>query len=126
MRFNKAQLNYSLLKKLAPVAGTPSLATVERDFERPWLDHAPGWLGSYMHPADNMPDYGRDMSSEIGVASLMLQLNFSDQQKEKLLVRFVQFGIDCHGIITAGGVHNWEPDGGHADARHKRLPDQGR
>jgi hypothetical protein len=117
IKFNSSQLKYSLLGNLAPVQSTPSLASIERDFERPWIDHASGWLGRYMHPSDNMPDYGRDMSSEIGVASLMLHLNFTDQQKKALLVRFVQLGIDSHGIIEAGARRCWEPDGGHASGR---------
>jgi hypothetical protein len=113
VRFDKSQLAYSFLGKLPPVPATPSLASIERDFERPWIDHTPGWLGRYLHPADNMPDYGRDLASEVGAGALMLHLSFSDQQKERLLVRYVQLGIDCQGIVDAGGRNHWEPAGGH-------------
>ncbi|MCF7981088.1 MAG: right-handed parallel beta-helix repeat-containing protein, partial [Pseudomonadales bacterium] len=117
IKFNKNQLDYSILAKLSPVSGTPSLASVERYFERPWIDHANGWLGRYMHPAENMPDYGREISLNAGTGSLVLNLNFSDAQKEKLLIRYVQLGIDLFGIVQDGGTNCWEPDGGHASGR---------
>jgi len=123
IRFNKNQLNYSLLKKLAPVANTPRLKqragdaqadSVERMFERPWLDHIPLYsgLGRSHHPKDNMIDYGREMSTQVGIASLMLNLNFSNQEKEALLIRFVQLGIDYYGVIQEGGRENWMGAGG--------------
>ena len=117
IRYNKSQLKYSLLENFAPVSYTPTLATIEQEFERPWIDHRGTAGGRYYHPADNMPDYGRDMSRAIGDAALMLHLNFTNQQKEKLLIRFVQLGIDLYGIVAAGGTENWEPDGGHASGR---------
>ncbi|MDO8301779.1 MAG: hypothetical protein Q7T18_00910, partial [Sedimentisphaerales bacterium] len=117
VRYNKSQLKYSLLEKFTPVDKTPALATIEQQFEKPWIDHRGTAGGRYYHPVDNMSDYGRDMSRAIGDAALMLHLNFTDQQKEKLLVRYVQLGIDLYGIVAAGGTKNWEPDGGHASGR---------
>jgi hypothetical protein len=64
-----------------------------------------------------MPDYGRDLASEVGAGALMLHLSFSDQQKERLLIRYVQLGIDCQGIVDAGGRNHWEPAGGHGSGR---------
>jgi hypothetical protein len=117
IRFNKEQLDYSLLANLRPVPGTPGLAEVERYFERPWIDHVPLWPARALHPTDNMPDYGREMSTQVGIGALMLQLNFSNTQKEKLLVRYVQLGIDFYGIIKDGGERNWAANGGHASGR---------
>ena len=115
IKYNKGQLNYSLLKSLAPVSGTPALADEERAFERPWIDHIGGWVGRYHHPADNMPDYGQYLSIAIGDGALMLNLNFTNAQKEKLLIGFVQVGIDFYGIAQAGGT--WPADGGHCMGR---------
>jgi hypothetical protein len=117
IRYDKSQLKYSLLKKLAPVGSTPSLTSVEQQFERPWIDHRGTAGGRYYHPTDNMPDYGREIATAVGEGALMLQLDFTDQQKETLLVRYVQLGIDLYGIVAAGGTKNWEPDGGHASGR---------
>ena len=115
--FNENQLDYSLLASLRPVSGMPELSEVERYFERPWLDHVPGWMGGAHHPIDNLPDYGREIATQIGTGALMLHLDFSNQQKRNLLVRFVQLGIDLHGVIQDGGTENWVNNGGHANGR---------
>jgi hypothetical protein len=117
IRFNKEQLDYSLLASLKPVPGCPGLAEVERYFERPWIDHVPSWLATSLHPVDNMPFYGREIATQIGVGALVLHLNFSNTQKEKLLIRFVQLGIDLYGIVRDGGENNWIANGGHASGR---------
>jgi hypothetical protein len=102
---------------LAPVAETPGMATVERYFERPWIDHVPGWTGGFIHPVNNMPNYGREIASEIGEGALMFHLNFTNTQKETLLIRYVQLGIDLYGIVMDGGESNWPANGGHASGR---------
>jgi len=117
IHFNKEQLDYSLLASLKPVPGTPRLTEVEQYFERPWIDHIPLWPATALHPIDNMPPYGREISTQIGVGALMLHLNFSNAQKEKLLVRYVQLGIDLYGIVQDGGEKNWTGMGGHASGR---------
>jgi len=120
IKFNKNQINYSLFSSLTPAASMPSLASVERIFERPWLDHVPGWSARYIHPIDNMNNYGREISVDIGTGALTLNLNYSDAQKETLAIRYIQLGLDLHGIVEAGGTSNWYPDGGHASGR--KLP----
>jgi len=117
IKFNKNDLQYNLLKKLPKVPLTPELALFEQYFERPWLDHVPNWVARYLHPAENMPDYGREISTKIGEAALILHLNFTNEQKETLLIRYVQLGIDLFGIIKDGGKDNWLPSGGHTHGR---------
>lgn len=117
IRHYRQELRFDRLASLAPVAATPALEDVERYFERPWLDHVPNWTGGFHHPADNMPDYGREIADQVGIGALMLQLDFSDQAKETLLIRYVQLGIDLFGIVLDGGQDNWTPDGGHASGR---------
>ena len=112
IRFNTSQLDYTLLASLKPVPGAPSLASVERYFERPWLDHIPGWLGRSHHPLDNMEDYDRDICTREGIGALMLHLNFENQRKETLLIRYTQVGIDLYGVIQDGGNENWLQDSG--------------
>ena len=117
VRFNKSQINQALLAQISPVSSTPDWATVERYFERPWIDHVPNWLSRYQHPTENMPDYGREMSTQVGEGALMLQLDFPYAQKETLLVRTIQLGIDWFGVVQDGGENNWPPNGGHASGR---------
>ena len=112
IRFNSSQLDYTLLVSLKPVPGVPSLTSVERYFERPWLDHIPGWMGRSHHPLDNMEDYDRDICTREGIGALMLHLNFTNQQKRTLFVRFVQVGLDNYGVIQDGGRENWRQDSG--------------
>lgn len=115
IRWRVGQLDTSRLLRLAPQGAVPAWSEVEGWFERVWLDHSHGWLGRFMHPEQNMPDYGRDMSHQIGVAALMLHLDVPPSQKRDLLVRIVQLGIDFYGIAEAGG--RWPSDGGHSSGR---------
>lgn len=117
VKFNIEQLNYDILNTLEPVENTLNMEDVASYFERPWIDHLPGWAGSDCHPYDNMPYYGREISHQIGEAALMLHLNFSNSEKEKLLIGYTQFGIDMFGIIKSGGLVNWVNDGGIASGR---------
>lgn len=106
IRFNIDKLDYSLLAKLKPVPTVPGLAKVERYFERSWIDHVPGWTGRYHHPKENMPDYYREISMQVGIGALMLHLNFSNQTKETLLIRYVQLGIDFYGTVKDGSIQD--------------------
>ena len=115
IKHNKSQLNYSTLKNLTAVTGTPVMATVAGQFERPWLDHKNSWAARFQHPSDNMPDYGQTMSMQIGDAALLLNLNYTNSDKEDLLVGLVQVGIDFYGIAEAGGY--WPADGGQCVGR---------
>jgi len=115
IQYNVSDLDYSMLRSLAPVASTPDLSTVERMVERPWIDFVSGWTSRMIHPRDNMPDYGRDLAEEASICALMLHLNFTNTQKETLLIRFIQLGLDINGIIANGG--SYPPEGGHCHGR---------
>ncbi len=117
VKFNKSALDYSLLQKLSPVSGTPTLADVTAQFAAPWIEHDGGWTATALRPAANMPNYGREMHTAIGTAALMLHLNFTDAQKEKLLIGFVQCGIDLYAVATNGGNGNWVGEGGQGGGR---------
>lgn len=116
VRWNKSQLDYSKLKKLAPVPSTPALGTVETWFEKAHIALTPMWVGTYLHTVtgDN-PGYGREISHKCGAGALLLNLNYSNAQKETLLVRMVQRGIDIYGIRAQGS--GWWADGGHHHGR---------
>ena len=88
--------------------------------ERPWLDHVNGWTGREFHPDLAMPDYGRDMSSLLGIAMVLL-VGSSDVDgptttaRATLRIRLAQIGLDFFGILKAGGL--WQANGGHASGR---------
>ncbi|HOO71364.1 MAG TPA: hypothetical protein PK926_06340 [Spirochaetota bacterium] len=100
-----------------PDEGAPEISDVAGLFERPWIDHVPNWMGRCIHPSDNMPDYGREIATEVSIGALMLHLNIPLEDKMALLVRYVQLGIDLYGVIEDGGEENWVPNGGHASGR---------
>jgi hypothetical protein len=77
----------------------------------------PGWGARFHHPTQNMSAYGREISSDVSAGALMLHTNLTNAQKETLLIRYVQTGIDLYGIVNNGGYRNWSPDGGHASGR---------
>ena len=112
IKYTKNQLRYNLLGRIEPVASTPKLSTVEDMFSRVWLNHVTGWTNGAINPAENMPWYGNHMAGQIGIASLMLSLNFTDEEKETLLIRLVQVGIDAYRNMQLG-LPGWPGAGGH-------------
>ena len=120
IRFNESQLDYSLLARLAIPPGVgpiTSLKEAERMFERPWLDHVPLWVNNYLHPSENMPDYGREIVDNVSVGAILLHLDFPPSQKRTLLVRYVQLGIDNYGVAMDDGHSVWPPSAGHMSGR---------
>jgi hypothetical protein len=82
-------------------------------FQRPWLDVC---FFGFDAPIDYMPNYGREVSRAVGVTSLVLLLDFPKERKERLLINFVQYGIDLWGIVRAGH-RGWPALGGHGSGR---------
>ena len=116
VRFRESQLDYGVLASVAPASGAPNLTQIADRFQRVWLDHCSSWTSRFMHPIQNMPDYGRDFTSLLSTGFLMAQLNnYSPAQKRNLVVRLVQIGIDFHGNVLNGG--SWEGVGGQGSGR---------
>lgn len=115
IRHREADLDYTLLGNLAPTSSTPPIDDTANQFQRMWLDHTPGWVSRFMHPVENMPDYGRDFTSLFGTGALQLQLNYTNVQKRDLLVRLVQIGLDFWGNVENGCY--WEGVGGQGSGR---------
>ena len=111
----KSKLRWDLLPALKPVASTPDWATMERIFERPWLDHTYSWYNQYMLPGENGPNYGREFARLSSIAALMVMLDVPRERRETLLVRYVQLGIDLAGVAQTG--RQWFSDGGHWQGR---------
>ncbi|MFK7741227.1 MAG: hypothetical protein AB8H80_12985 [Planctomycetota bacterium] len=118
VRFDVQMLDLSVLPEVTPPAARPDLLLMAANFERPWLDHAPGWGSRYMHPVDNMPDYGRDLAALYNEAALMCLTTGPDTEKRELAMRLVQIGIDFFGNVEGGAF--WEGTGGHGSGR--KLP----
>ena len=108
-------LRWDLLPKLTPIGDAPAWEQWERYLQRPWLDHVSSWLYQVTGPSENQPSYGREFSRVVSMASLMLMLDAPKERKEKLMIGFVQLGIDLHGLTQCG--RQWPGDGGHWSGR---------
>ena len=106
-----SELQTNLLPSLAPVANMPSLATVESEFSRVWLDHKTGMTGRAIHPLDNMEDYGAEIGWDIHEGALRLMLNEPLSAKMPALIKYVQTGIDQYYMFNIG--QTWPDGDGH-------------
>lgn len=118
LRYRAADLDFSHFQSVAAVGDMPLIEALAERFEGLWLDHVPGWIVRYMHPAENMPDYGRDIGALVGSAALMLNVDLPDARKKKLLIGMVQVGIDNHAALRGGC--RWQGIGGLGHGR--KLP----
>jgi hypothetical protein len=99
-----AEIHWERLPGVAAPADKPtwSWLELERAFQRPWIDHVYSWESRDMHPADNMPGYGREISSVVGVAALQLCTDAPRDQKTRLCQGMIQVGIDNWAIAKRG------------------------
>jgi len=118
--YSTSGLRKDLLTNLPLVGNTPDLTSLsdQESMERVWLDHfSHGSNGTqYTSPTYNMPGYGREYSQAVGKVSLLLLLDEQElvnrfgSNKDQLLTRFVQVGIDLYGVVENGGY--WWSGGG--------------
>lgn len=108
-------LKTELLPTLPQVAGAPSLETIASQYARVQLDHKTNWTGRYLHPSDNMPDYGSSISIRNSDAALRLMLDDSIESKRQAIINYVQHGLDVYYTLIQGGL--WPANGGHTLGR---------
>jgi len=113
--YRAGDIKRELLPNLKAVAKTPMIESMERLVERPWLDHVSNWMTGGTAPTDNMASYGREYCRMVSLVGLRLMVEGSKEEKETLLIRFVQLGIDLHGLRKAGA--KWHMGGGITSGR---------
>jgi hypothetical protein len=116
--FSTSALRRDLLPAYAPPPSAPALADVLARFQRVHLDHKQGWTGAFLHPTENMAEYGSSVSIESAEGALRLLLDDAPDAKEPLLVAYVQLGIDLFAMLAGG--QTWPANGGHGEGR--KLP----
>ena len=114
--FTVSQLRRGLLPQLKAPGAVPDIKGYERDLERIWLDHMRQWVNRKMHPLENMPDYGREITNIVSDVALLVLLEDPQRQRETLLLRYVQKGIDYYGVTRSDG-DLWIANGGHNSGR---------
>ncbi len=119
-RRQKIYLARNLKRELLPAAAAAkSLPKVEqyiRFTQRPWVGTC---FFGFEEPVENMPQYGLEYGRVAGISALLLSTDLKPEQKEPLLVNFVQVGIDLGGMVRAGHP-GWTGWGGHGSGR--KLP----
>jgi hypothetical protein len=113
--YSLSDMDLSGLPSLSSVANTPTLASVVSNFQKVQLDHLEGWVGRTIHPVDNMPDYGSDISNNISDGILRLMLDESVQDKQQAGIMLTQAAIDWYQMRATGQV--WAANGGHSMGR---------
>ncbi len=115
--FRVSQLRRERLPRLVPPGGVlPDTKGLERQLERIWLDHQREWVNRMMHPLENMPDYGREITNVVSETAVRLLLDDPEGRYETLLLRFVQKGIDYYGAVVSDS-NLWIANGGHNSGR---------
>ncbi len=114
--FTQSQLRRDRLPRLKAPASVPDAGSYERYLQRIWLDHMREWVNRKMHPLENMPDYGREITNIVSDVALLLLLDDPQNERENLLLRFVQKGIDYYGV-TQSDNDLWTANGGHNSGR---------
>ncbi|MBW3625499.1 MAG: hypothetical protein KY468_19050 [Armatimonadetes bacterium] len=119
-RQQKIYLSRNLKRERLPTLpapkSLPKIGLYVRFTERPWV--GTGFFG-FESPVENMPQYAREYGRVVGNSALLLCTDLRPEQKEPLLVNFVQVGLDLAGMIRAGHP-GWTAWGGHGSGR--KLP----
>jgi hypothetical protein len=114
--FTVSQLKRDLAPKLAAPKSVPKPADYERILERIWLDHQREWVNRMMHPIENMPDYGREITNIVSTVALLVLLEDPENKYETVRLRFIQKGIDYYGTVQSNS-NLWTANGGHNSGR---------
>lgn len=109
----------SLLPGYNPVPYTPTLSSVEQNFQNFRLEHTLAVNARQLHPKDAMRDYQPENTIAINDAVLRMMLNDPFNDKLNALIKILQHGIDkCYAII-----YGWnQPLGGGHQPAHLTIP----
>lgn len=122
IKWNKSQIDYSKLKRLAVLAGSATPSSLAGSFQKTMFNLGNQYKQNYLLGYQNTPyagkNYGREISSAVGLAAITLNLDYSDAEKEALTVNLVQHGLDIYGGVLAG--QKFYANGGQAGGR--KLP----
>ncbi|MEN8138264.1 MAG: T9SS type A sorting domain-containing protein [Bacteroidota bacterium] len=123
-KYNVSDLDYSALKTLEPTPNMIDLETAEALFERNWIDILSDWQNEFLHAKQNMQaSYGANVASAISHGAVALNTEYGNgtADKEILLKRMTQLGLDLYGVVTtAGGWRTFQNNGGLLPGR--KLP----
>jgi hypothetical protein len=110
-------LKRDLLPKFTQPQGVENAARFADLIARPWTDTC---FFSFDVPQFSMPNYAQGNAMILGDAALMACCEgFKAEDRERLLDRIVQIGIDYYSLVSKGHP-GWNAHGGHGSGR--KLP----
>jgi hypothetical protein len=115
-RYLARNLKREILPRASASKSLPSIELYTRFTQRPWVGTC---FFGFEEPVENMPQYGLEYGRVAGICALLLCTDLPAEQKEPLLLNYVQVGIDLAGMIR-GGHPGWTGFGGHGSGR--KLP----
>ncbi len=115
----ESEITWGRLPSLPRPSSAPSIAAYASYLRRPWIDHLADWPSRQMHPADNMPNYGREIAGVLGDAACLLCCDYDLQHKRPLAIGLIQIGIDNYHTALMH-KHMWPSNGGQMLGR--KLP----
>jgi hypothetical protein len=116
--YSTTELQTELLPELPAPPSANTLEEVAAQFAGVQLDHKVNWTGAFIHPVDNMAEYGSSIAQRSANAALRLMLDDPVEDKMPGIIGYVQAGIDLHHMALGGAY--WPPGGGHGEGR--KLP----
>ena len=116
--YRLSEVNRALLPRLQPpgIVDATLLNALSERFSRPWVDNL---FFGFDAQVDYMAMYGREVGRATGLAGLFLLLDLPPSlqpAQERLLIGFLQRGIDLWGLVRAGHP-GWQAHGGHGSGR---------
>ena len=99
--YYESSINYSAIPMLNPAnySGVTGTTRTLRYLERPWMLHIFEWPSRDAHPYLNMEQYHENISREISDAMLVMLMD--TPERNEIIRRFVQVGIDYYQV----GLH---------------------
>jgi len=117
--FTASTLRRDLLPDLAIPEGLklPDIGRYERSLERIWLDHQREWVNRMMHPLENMPDYGREITNIVSDVGLLLDC----EPMMRVKATFQEDQQTYYGKGYNGERALWSISLGNPNARHEEV-----
>lgn len=112
-------LNFDALGTHPRLTNGYDIEEVTHYYDKVWLEHNTAWTSRDIHPANHMPPYGRDLANKSAIGLILLQLDYTNEEKRQLLINLVQYGLDIYGLAQNGA--QWNNSGGHNLGRKMPL-----
>lgn len=112
-QYTVSDLDWSVLGSYEVVASYDAmdLTTAINKTRKPYMEYQNSWVSRYSHALNNQSPYGREIANDLAGAVIVLNSDYTTEEKTPLFIQCVQNGLDAAGAAAAGQI--WREDGGH-------------